>query len=200
MAELARLVVPSCVSGGVQIFLYEVEVAPIDPLLGLPSPVHTCVCGPSSTEARLRRRGRRRRQRHIDIHSIPIFPLRHALCWSHGGRRAGCICMCSIYFDFRATSFSLYEWLRAAMQGTLSASATASARLLFVPSRAQLESRIVHAEEKQGRRQQPPAEWQRPSASSPQAIRWLSLRPQRPSRVGAPRAPYAFLGPRAHRR
>ena len=75
---------------------------------------------------------------HIDIHA------RFRLCahdwWSHGGRRAGCICMCSIYFDFRATSFSLYEWLSAAMQGTLSASATASARLLFVPSRAQLES------------------------------------------------------------
>jgi hypothetical protein len=45
-----------------------------------------------------------------------------------------------MHFDFRATSFSLYEWLSAAMQGTLSASATASARLLFVPSRAQLES------------------------------------------------------------
>ena len=81
---------------------------------------------------------------HIDIptaHAIPTFDIARAHdWWSHGGRRAGCFCMCSIYFDFWATSFSLYEWLSAAMQGTLSASATASARLLFVPSRAQLES------------------------------------------------------------
>lgn len=80
---------------------------------------------------------------HIDIHARLRFRLvrRHMI----GGRSTvgaarGCICMCSIHFDFRATSFSLYEWLSAAMQGTLSASATASARLLFVPSRAQLES------------------------------------------------------------
>jgi len=80
--------------------------------------------------------------------------------WSHGGRRAGCICMCSIYFDFWATSFSLYEWLSAAMQGTLSASATASARLLFVPSRAQLES-LPKDEKSTPEDERNRAEWQR---------------------------------------
>ena len=73
---------------------------------------------------------------------------------------AGCICMCSIYFDFRATSFSLYEWLSAAMQGTLSASATASARLLFVPSRAQLES-LPKDEKSTPEDERNRAEWQR---------------------------------------
>ena len=80
--------------------------------------------------------------------------------WSHGGRRAGCICMCSIYFDFWATSFSLYEWLSAEMQGTLSASATASARLLFVPSRAQLES-LPKDEKSTPEDERNRAEWQR---------------------------------------
>jgi hypothetical protein len=92
------------------------------------------------------------------------FPLRADMIildwWSHGGRRAGCICMCSIYFDFRATSFSLYEWLSAAMQGTLSASATASARLLFVPSRAQLES-LPKDEKSTPEDERNRAEWQR---------------------------------------
>jgi hypothetical protein len=92
--------------------------------------------------------------------SIPPLALRTDDWWSHGGRRAGCICMCSIYFDFRATSFSLYEWLSAAMQGTLSASATASARLLFVPSRAQLES-LPKDEKSTPEDERNRAEWQR---------------------------------------
>jgi hypothetical protein len=68
--------------------------------------------------------------------------------------------VCVRYFDFRATSFSLYEWLSAAMQGTLSASATASARLLFVPSRAQLES-LPKDEKSTPEDERNRAEWQR---------------------------------------